>query len=959
MKTQISRYTYRASARYSGVQHQQGRMIVDADLNEQSDIVNGRLVDALHATVLSGAPAGDAGLALKVEGNKPVLVPGRLYVDGLAARLPGKPAERLALNQQPDYPNAPTPSSTDFRIYADVWERSVTALEDEWLMDAGLHGADTATRSQTMLQVKTCPSALNPQSINDNPPRGNAPLSLTLSTSTTSGSGADPCAANGQVNERIGNYLFRVEVHDVYTKASQEHLVIKWSRDNGAESCRVGDEPPGFTQNVWAWEFFDTASEQQAGLHPYATTVRRGVLVADTYKVPGAGQPQTFARQWDGYADINLGDNTVTGRERGVPLSTGPNGQVSFDTSSGRALVLALEWMTLKLGLRAQGASSNHVFVPGDYWLACVREAERDKIETEQAGLLLDQAQPSGITHHYLELGRWDGTKLLPPDGLTEAAWKQRMAFRPLTDLQADGVSYQLPSKLVPTDSVRKRLTGLKEYNEGQRITMQAALDALGLNLDAGSIPYATTSATPASIADLMVKKTGDTMSGDLTVNATVTCNAFKLIAPAATPDKAVLTYEKATGLAKWLETALTAWRLNNGNLSTDPGGVTGSITIGTPPTPETPPLCVAAGKVGIGTNAPNAPLHIVAKTSDTALDYKAYGQPWLWGQHIADGASQMWGLTKLYGRLITWDSDSFFMGMQDVGTNRKDAIIAWGDDSNDLLRFMFATPASSATATTAPAPVEVMQLRPDGALRVGGDGGARLIGNAALGAVFGQNILPHGRGTFESETDEPYAAVQASEGTLAFHTSAGNIGSISDINPRMVIDAQGNVGIGTTPTERARLVVDGDIYVTGRVIQGAEIMALASKELTDVRIDTNTSADILAGTAFLLQRDTEVTFSLALLANNQNTSNWNVPLVVRRHRMGQPTPDTLFQSLNMTSTGVLMQEVTRVLPAGFHVIEIAQESSGTNGVIKTLSLVATEKSSNNRLVTTVNSPTL
>ena len=135
--------------------------------------------------------------------------------------------------------------------------------------------------------------------------------------------------------------------------------------------------------------------------------------------------------------------------------------------------------------------------------------------------------------------------------------------------------------------------------------------------------------------------------------------------------------------------------------------------------------------------------------------------------------------------------------------------------------------------------------------------------------------------------------------------------------------------------------------------------MALASKELTDVRIDTNTSADILAGTAFLLQRDTEVTFSLALLANNQNTSNWNVPLVVRRHRMGQPTPDTLFQGLNMTSTGVLMQEVTRTLPAGFHVIEIAQESTGTNGVIKTLSLVATEKSSNNRLVTTANSPTL
>ena len=410
MNPQISRRSFRASAHYSGVLHQQGRMIVDADLNEQSDITDARLVDLLRATVGSGAPAAD-GLGLQVDAGRPVLVPGRLVVDGLSARLDGLPGDRIGLDQQPDYPGAPVPTATAFRVYADVWERSVTALEDSALMDPGLHGADTAARSQTVLQVKTCPFTLDPLSPVANPPQGNAPLTLTLKTSTTAGSAGDPCAAAGSVSERIGNYLFRIEVHDLVTRGGQEHLVIKWSRDNGAEACRVGEEPPGFTQGAWSWEFFDADSEKQAGLHPFATQVRRGVLVDAPYQAPSGSQPKAFARQWDGWADINLADSTVSGSERGVALAGGANGQVSFDTRSGRALVLDLEMMTLRLELQAGGASARHAFVPGDHWLACVREAERETLETPAGSQLLDRALPAGITHHHMELGRWDGSR--------------------------------------------------------------------------------------------------------------------------------------------------------------------------------------------------------------------------------------------------------------------------------------------------------------------------------------------------------------------------------------------------------------------------------------------------------------------------------------------------------------------------------------------------------------------
>jgi hypothetical protein len=40
-----------------------------------------------------------------------------------------------------------------------------------------------------------------------------------------------------------------------------------------------------------------------------------------------------------------------------------------------------------------------------------------------------------------------------------------------------------------------------------------------------------------------------------------------------------VLTYEKATGLARWLETSLTAWVLSGGNLNVDPS-VTGALNL-------------------------------------------------------------------------------------------------------------------------------------------------------------------------------------------------------------------------------------------------------------------------------------------------------------------------------------------------------------------------------------------
>jgi len=433
MKTQISRDSFDSAKRYSGVYLQQGRMIVDADLNELTDIVRARLEGALADAVGSGAPRVGA-LTIAKSGAAFVIQPGRVYADGVPARLDA--AGPIALTAQPDYRNPPTLPANNFRVYADVWERPVTALEDNTLQDAGLHGADTATRSRTMLQVKWCDRALDPLNpAGPNPRRGNAQLALKLRLITAGADPCDPCAAEVAIDERIGNYLFRVEVHDVFTDAGQTHVVLKWSRDNGAEAYASGAYPADFDQGPWVWEFFDGDSENLLGHHFPAGQKRRRGEIRPSFLAPASPLPNAFVRQWDGYAEFNLNTGAlVAGRDRGVDLSTGladtAHAFVRIDSGAG---TIRINLELLELTLAYAGKS----FVAGDYWQVAVREAidkSGDVVLGAAGGEL-----PRGILHHYVALADVDGGANLV--AFTDAL-RRRMSFPPLTDLRAGDVGF-------------------------------------------------------------------------------------------------------------------------------------------------------------------------------------------------------------------------------------------------------------------------------------------------------------------------------------------------------------------------------------------------------------------------------------------------------------------------------------------------------------------------------------
>lgn len=526
MKTQISRDTFDAGQRHSGVYLQQGRMILDADWNELTDIQKTRLADALRDAI-SGrlAPAGAipggaprvGGLVVFADpaGSANIrIAPGSLYVDGVPARLDA--AAPMAVNAQPEYPIGADYSGQNLLLYADVWERSVTALHDPGLMDAALHGADTATRSQTMLQVKWCPDTVDPMDPAVNPPLGDAALTLKLRSVASSGDPCDPCAAQVDVDERLGNYLFRVEVHE-YVAASGT-LTLKWSRDNGAEAAAVGETPPGFEQGGGVWEYFDADTERLLGNHFASNPTKLRGLIKESFGTPGgANEPKTHVRQWDGYLVVQLaGAGTlVDGRDRGVDLFMG----TQADTAHGRVHVAAgtlrinLERMELTL------ASTGKRFVPGDHWLATVREATH-----ESGDVVLAAAPPRGVRHHYLLLGALGVDKKLKAQ---DDAFRRRMAFPPLTDLVAgdigftdqcpglyagaknvqaaldalcaigaEDIAYRLPDCGVDeAQSIKGRLKALLDPDNDGQLTVQAALDTLLCRLTAADLPLDKTDA--------------------------------------------------------------------------------------------------------------------------------------------------------------------------------------------------------------------------------------------------------------------------------------------------------------------------------------------------------------------------------------------------------------------------------------------------------------------------------
>lgn len=170
MKSDITRDTFRPSKHFSRVISQQGRVMLDADSNEQTSI----LLHYLRTLAMDligpyAAPVMRPGFSLVSETDGLFITPGRYYVNGILVQNDA----RASYTDQPYYvAPADDPfakaiaSKTDasYWVYLDVWERHVTSLEDDSIRESALGGPDTCSRAQVAWQVRALDVAVNAQS---------------------------------------------------------------------------------------------------------------------------------------------------------------------------------------------------------------------------------------------------------------------------------------------------------------------------------------------------------------------------------------------------------------------------------------------------------------------------------------------------------------------------------------------------------------------------------------------------------------------------------------------------------------------------------------------------------------------------------------------------------------------------------------------------------------------------
>ena len=279
MHGDFSRRTFDPTKGYRSVLLQQGRVLLDADVNEQADITaHHDEVRTLDLVGRTGAPvpAGPADDAQSVVGPFAVVgpaatwrtdgaawsqlrvLPGRYYVDGvLVEAQAGAPDDGWRLDDQPHLSPlaepAPRPDDGDrYGVFLDVVQHHVTADEDPSLVEPALGGPDTTTRSRTVWQVRveqvdpdsTCAS-LHSMAATPRVPR------LMTASLEPAPQAASPCeisAVGGY--RRLENQLYRVQVHRPPDPAAAAGSPARdgsflWSRENGSVVGRVLALEPG------------------------------------------------------------------------------------------------------------------------------------------------------------------------------------------------------------------------------------------------------------------------------------------------------------------------------------------------------------------------------------------------------------------------------------------------------------------------------------------------------------------------------------------------------------------------------------------------------------------------------------------------------------------------------------------------------------------------------------------
>ncbi len=446
---------------------QQGRVQLDSDANEQTEsllrFLRGLAFDLIGA---HGGVGDSFDLKIPDPAKTDLLIGfGWYYVDGIRSRnapagvslweiLSGtsRPGDGVPYNAQPYY-FAPdggdwTKASNDPAIlfYLDVFERHISASQDETLREVALLGPDTASRAVVVWQVRATGAAPFQRRLEGLqalagaaganklvlPATWDLPyvaLNLVLRSGVRMRAQAieteatDPCTISPDARYRgTENRLFRVEIHDPSGPDPKKPPTFKWSADNASIVYAVS-KVDGATVHLDSFGLDDQ------------TTIRVNdwvEVVDDQVLLMGQANPLLQV------LDVRPADMTVI-------LSDAPQG-----TAGSRADLhpILRRWATAPVPLRegttardawfdlADGVEVqfSHGKIPdagyrtGDYWLIPARTATGDVIwPKESDGKTPAAVPPHGVDHHYAPLALWQRE--------TKALTDMRRTFNPLAQV--------------------------------------------------------------------------------------------------------------------------------------------------------------------------------------------------------------------------------------------------------------------------------------------------------------------------------------------------------------------------------------------------------------------------------------------------------------------------------------------------------------------------------------------
>jgi hypothetical protein len=370
MKGDFSRLTFNPTRHYSGVRMQQGRVQLDADWNEQMDILLHRFETEVNDFIgRSGVPADyNGGTSFRVTSTADgdlLVAPGRYYIAGKLFQ--NDASVRLPKEQLPTEPG-------QYVAYLDAWQSHVTPLEDPTLREVALGGADTATRIQHVWQVRFQKTDARPDL--DWQPAGVVSLSTGTMRARVAVGGAT-----------LENQLYRVEIHQsgVPTMATW-----KWSRDNGSIAATItsitgktvnisstGRDPQSsFAARQWV-ELSTVAQAQRSDpgfLVPLDAVQGTELTLTEP---PPDDTPFTIIRRWDSAGALPL-------------RPAGANGD---------------GWILLENDIQVQfDRQPDRVYNAGDYWQFPARTIPGD-IEWPRDSTATPLPQPPhGVRHDYVAL---------------------------------------------------------------------------------------------------------------------------------------------------------------------------------------------------------------------------------------------------------------------------------------------------------------------------------------------------------------------------------------------------------------------------------------------------------------------------------------------------------------------------------------------------------------------------